>query len=216
MRTERRFQETLTPHAVESRFDAARREKYGPLVLAGIGATTALAAAGTILTPALSTSHPLLLLWLDPADRNLLLVHRVALGPFLVVGTVRRLVADPLFYLAGRWYGPGGFRNVERALGRRSGQLLERAFRRGAYPTLVAFMGRVVSALAGTVGVPPVRFGIIALARTVMAVVAFRWLGGVFAPEVDVVLRVFTRDLLLLTGLIVATMALAALAARRS
>jgi membrane protein DedA with SNARE-associated domain len=163
----------------------------GRLLWTGIACSLVLGAVGTILTPDLSTHHPLVMLWVESADRNLLLARRVAVVPYVIAGSVRRLVSDPLFYLAGHWYGERALHRLEPHLGRRTVRTAERLFHRAAYPMLILFTGRTVSTLAGVAGMPVVPFAIIIVVRTVAVVVLLRWLGGVFGSDVDAVLHVF-------------------------
>ena len=70
------------------------------------------------LTPKLLKDHPLALMALSPRYRNFLLVwNRVDFAPFLVVGVLRLLVSDPVYYLLGRFYGDGAIRWFENAMG---------------------------------------------------------------------------------------------------
>jgi membrane protein DedA with SNARE-associated domain len=163
----------------------------GRLLWGGIAASLLLGTVGAILTPRLSTTHPLAMLWLEAADRNLLLARHVSLLPYVIAGSLRRLVSDPLFYLAGHWYGDSALRRLEPHLGRRTVRVGERLFHRGAYPMLIAFTGRVVSTLAGITGMSVPAFAIIAVVRTIAVVLMFHWLGGVFGTQIDAVLHVF-------------------------
>lgn len=161
------------------------------LLWTGIALSIVLGTVGTILTPTLSTKHPLLMLWIDAADRNLLLARHASFVPYVIAGTVRRLASDPLFYLAGHWYGDAGLRRLEPHLGRRTIRAGERLFDRAAYPMLILFTGRVMSALAGIAGMPVMAFAVIAVIRTILIVLLFRWLGGVFHSQIDAILRFF-------------------------
>jgi len=177
------------PRSALRRAPPSRRA--GLLLWGGIAASIVLGTIGSILTPSLSTRHPLLLLWIEAADRNLLLSRHVSLVPYIIAASVRRLASDPLFYLAGHWYGPAAMRRLEPHLGRRSVGVIERLFARAQYPMLIAFTGRTVSALAGVAGMPVVPFAMIAVVRTVAVVLLFRWLGNIFASPVDHLLRFF-------------------------
>jgi membrane protein DedA with SNARE-associated domain len=169
------------------------------LLWSGIALSIVLGTVGTILTPTLSTKHPLLMLWIEAADRNLLLARHVSIVPYLVAGSVRRLASDPLFYLAGHWYGDAGLRRLEPHLGRRTVHAAERLFERAAYPMLILFTGRTMSALAGIGGMPVIAFAIIAVVRTILIVFLFRWLGGVFHSQIDALLRFFNVYLIPVT-----------------
>lgn len=159
-----------------------------PIVL-----VTALGSVGTALTPYLSVHHPLVLLVLEARDRNLLLARHVSLLPYVVVGSLRRLCTDPLFFLLGRDHGDAAVRWLDRKGGGRVVRVVEGGFRRAAYPMLVVFPGAVVCTLAGETGIPTPTFLVLVTARTVAAVFAIRWLAGVFGAQVDAVLRVFDR-----------------------
>lgn len=172
---------------------AAPSTMAGRLLWGAIAATLVLSAVGTILTPTLSVSHPLLMLWIEAADRNLLLARHVSLVPYLVAGTVRRLVGDPLFFLAGRWYGQSAVDRLERPKASRVGRSIARGFRRARYPLLVAFTGRTTSLLAGASRMPVLAFATIAAVRTFVVVVLFRWVSSLLGVQIDGVLRAFQR-----------------------
>ncbi len=185
-------------------------------VLAGpIAVVTALGIIGTALTAPLAVHHPLLLLVLEARDRNLLLARHVALVPYLVVGTLRRLCTDPLFYLLGRFYGPDAVAWLERHGGGRIVSLTERAFRRAVYPMLVIFPGAIVCTLAGEVGVPPLLFGGIVIVRTVAVLLLIRWVGNVLAGPIDGLLAFFDHNLAAVTIVSVAATVAWVVAERR-
>lgn len=165
-------------------------------LLVPIVVLTALGAAGTALTPPLAARHPLLLIALEARDRNLLLARHVGVAAFVVVGSLRRLVSDPFFYLLGRHHGQAGVGWLERHAGGRLLSATVRAFRRAAYPMLVVFPGAVVCTLAGDAGIPPVAFGAVITLRTIAMVLLIRFVGNVFAGPVDATLRLFDQHLL--------------------
>lgn len=174
------------------------------LVLVPIGALLALGAVGTALTPVLAVKHPLVLIVLEARNRNLVLARHVDVVPFVLVGTLRRLVSDPLFFLLGRWYGEAGVRWLERRSG--SGRLVEiteRAFRKASYPMVFLFPGALVCSLAGATGMSPVGFAVANVAGTVTAVVALRAFGDVFAKPVDAVLHFLGAHLVATTAVTV-------------
>ncbi|HEX3622015.1 MAG TPA: hypothetical protein VHT97_06850 [Acidimicrobiales bacterium] len=163
------------------------------LLTVPIVVVTALGSVGTALTPYLSVHHPLALLVLEARDRNLLLARHVSLVPYVVVGSIRRLCTDPLFFLLGRDHGKGAVRWLERQGGGRAVRIIERVFRKAAYPMLVVFPGAVVCTLAGDTGIPTTTFLALVTTRTVAAVFAIRWLAGLFGSQVDAVLGFFDR-----------------------
>ncbi|MHB8671652.1 MAG: DedA family protein [Acidimicrobiales bacterium] len=179
---------------------APRSRRTLLLLIVPILVLVTLGTIGTIFTPALARRHPLVLLMLESRDRNLLAARHAALVPFVVIGVIRRVIADPFFFLLGRHYGDGAVRWLERhAGGPRVVRPLERAFRRAAYPMLVIFPGAIVCALAGEVGIPVGAFLVIVVVRTIAAVFVIRWLGNVFSGPIDAVLSFLDRNALVLT-----------------
>jgi len=148
---------------------------------------------GSAFTPALAAHHPLLLLFLEARDRNLLLARHVAVVPFVVVSTLRRFSSDPLYFLLGRRYGDAAIRWLERHGGGALVRVTERAFRRAAYPMLVIFPGAVVCALAGEIGIDFRLFVAITIARTLVVVALLRVATDAFAGPIDAVIRFFDR-----------------------
>lgn len=186
------------------------------LLTVPIVVVTALGSVGTALTPYLSVHHPLVLLVLEARDRNLLLARHVGLVPYVVVGSIRRLCTDPLFFLLGRDHGKGTVRWLERQGGGRVVRVVERAFRRAAYPMLVLFPGAVVCTLAGETGIPSTAFLVLVTTRTVAAVFAIRWLAGLFGSQVDAALGFFDRYSLPATLVTIAVVVLWVLWERRN
>src|SRR5207302_4760008 len=93
----------MTPQRTVARVDETgdRRHPRQQLLLLALPvvAFTILGIVGTILTPELAPRHPLALIMLEARDRNLLAARHAAFVPFVVIGTIRRIVSDPFFYL---------------------------------------------------------------------------------------------------------------------
>jgi len=182
-------------------------------LVAAIVVTGTAGTIATALTGPLATRHPLLLIVLDARNRNLILARHVALVPFIVVGTVRRVLSDPLYWLLGWWYGDRAIRWLERKGG--GGMLVtftERVFSKAAYPMVFLFPGVVVCSLAGATGMPFVPFLIVNVVGTVATVSVLRLSGDLFGGPVDAVLGFFSRHLVATTvvtvGLVVASLVL--------
>lgn len=170
------------------------------LLISGITVVIAAGTIATAFTPALATHHPLLLIALDARNRMLILARRVDLVPFVLVGTLRRMASDPLYWLLGYWYGDRAIRWLEKNGG--GGQLVvwtERFFAKAAYPMVFLFPGAVVCALAGATGMPFPAFLAVNLAGTITAVVAVRLSSGLLAAPVDAILAFFRDHLLAVT-----------------
>jgi membrane protein DedA with SNARE-associated domain len=139
-----------------------------------------LITAGTIANaflPTLVREHPLWLVALEPRNRNLLLVaNKVDAVPFVLIGTFRRLLSDPLFYLLGYLYGARALRWVERRLGggEEIGEFIERWFRKASYVMVFLFPGALVCVLAGVTRMKPKVFAALNVIGTVSAVLVIR------------------------------------------
>jgi len=120
--------------AVVRRAAAARRSLAALVrhearrLLLPLAALTLVSSLGTAAAPGL-THRPLLLVALSPRLAFLTMASRkVALIPFLVVGTIRLCVADPFHFVLGRRHGSaaldrlGGQRGWVRALRRIAGR----------------------------------------------------------------------------------------------
>jgi membrane protein DedA with SNARE-associated domain len=177
-----------------------------------IGAIVVLAIAGTTataLTPRLATRDPLLLIMLEARNRNLVLARHVDLLPFVVVGTLRRMISDPLYWLLGTWYGDKAIRWLEEKAG--GGALVrvtEQFFTKAAYPMVFLFPGAVVCALAGATGMPFPAFVVTNLAGTITMVILLRLAGDVLSGPVDAVLGFFDRNLVTTTAITIALVVL--------
>jgi membrane protein DedA with SNARE-associated domain len=181
-----------------------------PIVVIWVGATIA-----TALTPTLAAKHPLLLITLDPRNRNLVLARHVDLLPFLVVGVFRRLLTDPLYYLLGRLYGDATIRWLEKNAG--GGQLVrwaEKAFAKASYPIVFLWPGPIVCALAGAAKMRVRGFVLTNVAGTIAAVVFLRLSGDILAGPVDAILGFFNRNLMLTTAVTIALVILSLLLGR--
>lgn len=154
----------------------------------------------TALTPALAARHPLLLITLEARNRNLILAREVAVVPFVLVATCRRILTDPLYFLLGRYYGDGAIRWLEQKAGGGSYvRFLERAFGKASYPMVFLAPGAVVCALAGTVGMRFPVFLVLNVCGTVAAVIVLRAFGDIFAEPVEDLIAFFDRNLVTTT-----------------
>lgn len=120
-----------------------------------IGAILVLVVAGYVATaggPVLLSNHPLVFIGLSSINRNLALAsHDLSSWSYYLVGFLRLMAPDPLFFLLGRWYGDAGVRWLERrspTYGRLVAQL-ERWFHQARYPFVLVMPNNPVSLFAG-------------------------------------------------------------------
>jgi membrane protein DedA with SNARE-associated domain len=152
-----------------------------------IAFTIAGTLANIFLAP-LRRDHPLVVLLLDARNRQLLLVsNRMGTPAFVSVGVIRRMAADPLYYLLGYWYGERAVRWMEAKLGSGGGvvRAVERIFARAAPVMVFFFPGAPVCVLAGAAGMSPVVFALCNAAGTVSIVVGLRVFSDALSGPID-------------------------------
>lgn len=159
---------------------------------------------GNALTPTLLAKHPLLLIFLEPRNRNLILVsQKVDQVPFMVVGFFRRVLTDPLYYLLGYLYGETAVRWAERRMGE-AGSLvrgLEKAFAKAGPVVVFLSPGALVCVLAGACRMRPLLFAAMNVLGTVAILFALWAFGDVFEAPVSSLNRFISHNFKWLTAL---------------
>lgn len=139
---------------------------------------------------ALIDSHPLLQMMLNGRIRYLLgASNQIDAVPFFVVGFLRQVLTDPLFYLLGLWYGEAALRWMEQKTGE-TGLVpwLKRAFDRyGAIIIAVAPNG-YVCLLAGAAGMKVRKFIALNVGGTIVRLILIRLLAKSIEPQIDTAL----------------------------
>ena len=175
-----------------------------PILLTPIVALMAVAIFADVIGPGLINERPLLQMFMNPRNRYLLLASpQVDTVPFLLVGFVRLVLTDPLFYLLGVQYGDAALRWAERKLDDDVGfiRTAERFFGRfGSAVILIAPSG-YLCLLAGATGMRPRRFIVLNIIGTTGRLVLFRVLGETFKDELLSVLGFIQRYKWWLVGL---------------
>ncbi len=146
---------------------------------------------GDATSPALVVGAPLLLVFLAPQARYLLLASRtVGTVPLVAVALARRMLTVPVVYRLGALHGTGVLGWFDRRF-RRIGRMMraiERWFGRRPMPVLVAFPGGLTAFLAGDVGMPMgVVLGLTA-AGLLIRISFTLWLGEVLSGPLDATL----------------------------
>jgi membrane protein DedA with SNARE-associated domain len=127
--------------------------------------------------------RPLLLLALDARVRHVVLVSGL-LDPvsYYVVGTLRLLLSDPLFYLLGFWYGEAALQWVEQRAGA-VGRFLRSAegfFGKAAYPLVFLAPNNYICLFAGAARMHPAVFLALNVSGTVTRLALIRYVGDIF------------------------------------
>jgi membrane protein DedA with SNARE-associated domain len=166
------------------------------LVVAPLIVLVIAANLGDALVTQLVDRHPLLLITLNARNRNLVLVTNLLDPiPYYVVGAVRLLISDPLFYLLGWWYGDRAVAWVEKR-STTFGSLLrswEWLFSKAAWPLVAIAPNNFICLFAGAAGMTPVVFLVLNVVGTFGRLFLIRVLGKTFEAPIDAVLD-FIRD----------------------
>jgi len=163
---------------------------------------------GDALAPRLVDTHPLQLLAMNARNRNLILVtNQLDAVSYYVVGTLRLLLSDPLFFLLGYWYGDTALRWVEQRT-KSFGKMLrqwERWFGRAAYPLVFIAPNNYICLFAGAAGMSVPGFFVVNVLGTLTRLYLIRRLGEAFEAPIDDVLEFIAEHR---TPLLIATVAI--------
>lgn len=164
---------------------------------------------GDALAPSLVDTHPLLLLMLNPRNRNLVLItNQLDALSYYVVGALRLMLSDPLFYLIGYRYGDAAVRWVEHKTPT-YGQLLrnlERVFAKASYVLILVAPNAYLCLFAGAAGMRIGVFAVLNVIGTFGRLYVIRRFGEAFDSPIDVVIDFigeYRIPLLLITSALV-------------
>ena len=191
---------TVATEEPERGFEVRGRKPPGPhtlkLLAVPIIGLIVISNVGDALAPQLVNSHPLQLLAMNARNRNLILVtNQLDAASYYVVGTLRLLVADPLFFLIGYWYGDTALEWMERRT-KSFGKTLrqwERWFGKAAYPIVFIAPNQYICLFAGAAGMSVAGFFVANISGTLVRLYLIRRLGEAFEAPIDDVLG-FIRD----------------------
>ncbi len=143
---------------------------------------------GDLLLSQIVDRNPLLLIALNPRNRNLILAtNELDALPYYLVGFVRLIASDPVNYLLGFWFGDRAIAWTEKR-SRTYGPLIrdgEHWFRRLSLPLIFAAPNNIICALAGATGVSLRMFAVLNVAGTVARLVAIRQLGSTLESPIS-------------------------------
>jgi membrane protein DedA with SNARE-associated domain len=166
------------------------------LIVTPIAALIILSWIGDAAAVYLVDHHPLWLIGLNARNRNLVLVvNQLDAVPYYIVGTLRLLLSDPLFYLLGYFYGDGAIRWMERQAPT-YGKLMrsaERWFGVAAYPLVFFAPNNFICLFAGAAGMSVPTFLLLNVSGTITRLWMIRVVGDIFAEPINNVIR-FIQD----------------------
>jgi membrane protein DedA with SNARE-associated domain len=176
-----------------------RRRLPRPALVAVSTVLIGLVVAGYIgdaLAPTLVDTHPLVLLLLNPRIRNLVLItNQLDAVTYYLVGTLRLVLSDPLFYLVGYVYGDAAVRWTERRAPTYGDLLrrLERFFGKASYPMVAIAPNSYICLFAGAARMALAAFFSLNLLGTAVRLYLIRRFGVAFENPIDWVLDFIAR-----------------------
>jgi membrane protein DedA with SNARE-associated domain len=177
----------------DDQHDTRRRPPKRALayIAAPLIALIVIANIGDALAPGLVDTHPLVLIMMNARNRNLILVtNYLDAFSYYVVGTVRLLISDPLFFLLGYWYGDNALKWMERRT-KTFGETLrmvEKGFGKASYPLVFIAPNNFICLFAGAAGMRVGTFFALNLSGTITRLYLIRRLGEAFERPIDDVL----------------------------
>ena len=169
------------------------------LLLTPIGILIICGYIGQALSPTLAVDAPLLLISLNARNAFLLLAaHEVPIVAFFVVGFLRLVLSDPLFYILGYKFGDVGRAYIDRELGQRGPIAATLRFFDRWFPRIGPFFvflapNNIVCLLAGSTRMRPVVFIVANVTGTVARLALFWYISSVFRGPIEDVLDFFNR-----------------------
>lgn len=153
------------------------------LVIATLIAFVVASNLGNLFFSVLVTEHPAIFIGLNPSNRNLALASGdVAAPAFYLIGFLRLVGPDPLFFLLGRWYGDGAIAWMERkapAYGQLLRQL-EQWFDKARIPVVAFAPNNPICLFAGAAGMSVGAFAVANVIGTIARLVLIRLFSSVF------------------------------------
>jgi len=177
------------------------------LIVAPLVALVIASYVGDAFAPTLVDKHPLWLIALNARNRNLVLTtNSLDAVSYYVVGGLRLVLADPLFYLLGYFYGDAAVRWAERRSRTFGGILrsVEQFFQKASYPLVLIAPNNPICLFAGASGMSPPVFLALNITGTVARLYLIRWVGDIFASPIDTVVSFIREYRLPLTAVTIA------------
>lgn len=140
--------------------------------------------------------NPAALIALNPRNRNLALAsNQIEATTYYIVGFLRLVASDPLYYLLGFWYGERALSWVERR-SKTYGPFVregENFFRKASYPLIFAAPNNIVCALSAATGVKLRTFIALNLSGTVVRLILIRQVAEVFESPLQGIVDFIAR-----------------------
>ncbi len=151
----------------------------GPLILLVVAGYV-----GDTVLFAYHDEHPLIFIAMNARNRNLVLASPyLDVVSYYVVGTLRLLLSDPLFFLLGIWYGDAAVSWMEKKSPTYGGLLrsAEGWFSKAAYPLIALAPNNFICLFAGAAGISVPVFLVLNISGTLARLWLLRWFGDIFS-----------------------------------
>jgi len=168
-----------------------------PVLLGAVAVLVIASNVGNIFYATLVKSHPALLLSLNSTNRVLVgVTNELDAVTYYGIGFVRLLVADPLFYLLGLFYGDAAIRWIEKKMGDGAASIVwfEKAFNKARYPIVLIAPNNPVCLLAGASGMPVPVFLALNAVGTIGRLYLARLFGKAFIAPISAVTGFLDRN----------------------
>ncbi|MGD9796639.1 MAG: DedA family protein [Acidimicrobiia bacterium] len=178
-----------------------------PWLITPIAVMSVAGLVADALGPKLVTEHPLLQLFLNPRNRYLLLVApQLDATSFFLVGFIRLLLTDPLYFVLGRQYGEAALRWADDNAGTMGPVIrrVEKWFGRAAPLVVLLAPSGNMCLLAGASGMKVRLFWAMNVLGTIGRLTVFWIAGDAFRDELEGVLDWIQRYQWRLVGVTVA------------
>jgi membrane protein DedA with SNARE-associated domain len=167
-----------------------------PWLITPIAVMSVAGIVADAIGPTLVTHHPLLQIFLNPRNRYLLLAApQIDIVPFFVVGFVRLLLTDPLYFLLGRQYGDAALKWTDANAGSMAPLIrrVEGWFGKAGWLIVLVAPSGNMCLLAGSAGMKVKRFWALNITGTIIRLSLFRLAGDAFRDELTTLLEWIQR-----------------------
>ncbi|MCU1357849.1 MAG: hypothetical protein JWM89_3267 [Acidimicrobiales bacterium] len=176
--------EPLSPSAAPSAHHAGPPSALARnLVVGTLIAFVVASNLGNLFLSVLVNEHPAVFIALNPQNRSLALASGgLSAMSFYVIGFLRLVGPDPLFFLLGRWYGDAAIRWMERKAPSYGEMLryLERGFDKARLPVVAFAPNNPVCLFAGAAGMSVGAFAMANVVGTMIRLVLIRVFSSAF------------------------------------
>lgn len=178
---------------IDSSFDRRRLTA----LLVPVGILYVVGWVTTFTAPAILSRWPWLLLALSPSNRYLLLVIGAGIPAwqFFLIGFVRLVAFDPIFYALGYWYGDGALAWIDKTTQGNTGPIrwMQRWFAKAQKPIVAIMPNQWVCLFAGQARMPIPTFAVLNVVGTIGRLLLFWYASKPFRSQLEWVVDFITK-----------------------